>query len=243
MYISHARMHSPPLPPPYTHNSWRRRSNSVTTLVHNLRRYQNSMSKETCLYEKRHDKETYIWHERTTCWGMKNVCQKRWIYMKRAMIKRPTYDISAQFAGAWKRYVKRDWYIYDKRPNTESYISKKDLYTWKETWSKISLMKCQDKMSKEIWAYEKRPITETYAYDMSHMCDMCDRRRNSTHSLICQKRPVYLERDLIQGPMRMTCLARATCVTEEELMHDISVHVAVVCEQYAKTDLYIWNET
>jgi len=208
MYISHARMHSPPLPPPYTHNSWRRRSNSVTTLVHNLRRYQNSMSKETCLYEKRHDKETYIWHERTTCWGMKKVCQKRWIYMKRDMIKRPTYDMSAQFAEAWKCCVKvTHIYIWQKRPvymkrdlikkiNNEMsrQIVKRDLCIWKETYYRdlcvwqvshvrhvwqMRKLNSLTRMSKETCIYKKRPNTETYAYYMSRMCDMCDRRSNS----------------------------------------------------------------
>jgi len=142
-------------------------------------------------------------------------------------------------------------YIYDK----------KDLYTWKETWSKRSTMKCQDKLSKEIFVYEKRPTTETYAYDRSHMCDMCDRWGNSTHSLVCQKRPVYIKRDLIQRPMRITCLACATCVTEEAThawhqrtrccsMRTVRQKRFVYMKRdvirrptYGKRDVYIWKET
>jgi len=177
------------------------------------------------------------------------------------MIKRPTYDISAQFAEVWKQYVKSDSYVYDKRPNTETYHLKTTCIHEERPDQKRQTTKCQDTLSKEICVYEKRPNTETYAYNMSHMCDMCDRRRNSTHSLVCQKRPVYLERDLIQRPMRMTCLTCVTCVTEEET-HAWNQHTRCCCMRtvrqirfvyikrgvvrrptYTKRDVYMWKET
>ena len=93
------------------------------------------------------------------------------------------HDVDARVAVVRKQHVKRD------------------LYIWKET--------CIN---------EKRPNQETHVNDMY---DMCDRRRNSfmisTYMwcgmwTVCQKRPVYMERDLILRPICKCDRRRISCM-------------------------------